>query len=137
MAAHTEGDDAFNLTGVWNGLYSYPVAREPVSFIATLTETGGWLTGTTEEIASVGAMRGQTITATLQGRRAGRGVTFLKTYDDLPRGYDTVHYAGDANDDGSEIEGRWTVPGNWSGKFLMIRAGGASATQTLEVAERI
>lgn len=137
MAAQIASADGLDLTEVWNGLYSYPRAREPVSFAATLTETGGWLSGAVEEIASVGPMRGQSITATLQGRRTGRAVTSLKTYDDLPQGYDTVQYVGDVNEDGSEIEGRWTVPGSWSGKFLMIRAGQTEIALTQDTAERI
>jgi hypothetical protein len=129
--------DALDLTGVWNGLYSYPRAKEPVSFLATLAETDTWLSGVTEEIASAGTMRGQTITATLQGRRTAHAVTFLKTYDDLPHGYDTVHYTGDVNDDGSEIEGRWTIPGVWSGKFLLIRANRRAIALTRDVAEQV
>lgn len=82
-------------------------------------------------------MRGRTIAATVQGRRAGRTVTFLKSYDDLPQGYDTVHYAGDVGHDDNEIEGRWTVPGSWSGKFLMIRASGTSVALLRKVAERV
>ncbi len=132
------GADALNLTGIWNGLYAYPHTRkEPVAFVASLGDNDGWLTGAIEEIASVGPMRGHTIAATIQGRRAAHAVTFLKTYDDLPQGYDTVHYAGDVNHDGSEIEGRWTVPGSWSGKFLMIRAGATKAALTRDVAERV
>jgi len=30
------GSSAQNLTGVWHGIYSYPIARAPVSFVATL-----------------------------------------------------------------------------------------------------
>jgi hypothetical protein len=47
---------------------------------------------------------------------------------------------GRINENAMEIEGRWRVPGNWSGKFLMIRAGGkdeAVRTEKLEpVGER-
>jgi hypothetical protein len=136
MAADT-ASDALDLTGVWNGLYSYPRAIEPVSFLTTLVETDSWLAGFIEEIASIGTMRGQTIAATVQGRRAGHAVTFLKTYDDLPQGYDTVHYAGDVNHNGSEIEGRWSIPGNWSGRFLMIRAGETEIALARDVAERV
>ncbi len=134
----TDTDDtALNLTGAWNGLFSYPSAIAPTPFTATLTDTGGWLTGTTEELAIAGDAQGKTITATLQGRRTGRSITFLKTYDGMPSGYDMVHYAGDLNHDGTEIEGSWTVPGNWSGKFLMIRASGAGMGLVREVEERV
>jgi len=137
MSAGTDNSDALNLTGVWHGLYSYPRARESVPFTASLTDGGGWLSGTTEEVPTSGKAKGLTLVATLQGRRTGHSVTFLKTYDDLRYGYDAVQYAGAVNQDGSEIEGRWTIPGVWSGKFLMIRAGAVQASLFRDVAERV
>ena len=67
-----------NLTGVWHGLYSCQAAMAPVSFMATLSDQGGWFDGTTEEIGSVGDAAGRTLTASLQGRRSGRSITMLK-----------------------------------------------------------
>ena len=40
--------DAQDLTGVWNGLYSYPDGLS-VTFVATLIESGGALSGSTHE----------------------------------------------------------------------------------------
>ena len=40
--------DAQNLTGVWQGLYTYPNS-ESVSFVATLIDSGGALSGSTHE----------------------------------------------------------------------------------------
>ena len=137
MSSQTDKADPLNLTGSWNGLYSYPSAREPVPFTAVLAENDSWLSGSTEETATAGKVCGQAIAATLLGHRSGNSVTFLKTYDDLPDRYDTVHYAGNVNQEGSEIEGRWTVPGSWSGKFLMIRARATEAVTSLDVAERV
>jgi hypothetical protein len=85
----------------------------------------------------VGSSAGKTITATLQGRRTRRSVTFLKTYDAVPAGYDAVRYEGDVNGDGTEIEGRWTVPGSWSGKFLMTRAGQVGIALVQKVEEKV
>jgi hypothetical protein len=121
------GADALNLSGVWQGLYSYRSKRDPVPFVATLTEMDSWLTGATEETGVVGEARGRTITATLQGRRDGHSVTWLKLYDGSFRLYDAVNYAGEVNRDGTEIEGRWSIPGNASGRFLMIRSSGIAA----------
>jgi hypothetical protein len=132
------GSDNDNLTGVWAGLYTYAAEiRKPVHYTAELTESGGWITGRTEEIASVGPRRGQPITATIQGRRSGRTVTFLKAYDMVAGGYDAVRYEGDLNNDATEIEGRWSIPGNWSGKFLMTRSGGADIALERDVAAKI
>jgi len=131
------GGGNFDLTGFWRGLYSYPINRAPVPFTADLTETGSWLTGATEEVATNREARGRTLTAILQGRRSGSSVRFLKLYDGAFRAYDSVAYEGVLNAEGTEIEGRWTVPGNWSGTFLMIRDGEISAELTKAVTEKV
>lgn len=118
--------DANDLSGLWRGLFSYPRKKPPVHFEASLRDTDGWLVGTTCETGTVGEAAGLTISATLQGRRMARRVTFLKIYDGQFRRYDSVHYEGTVNVDGSEIEGRWMIFGNWSGTFLMVRSAGSS-----------
>ncbi len=125
-----------NLTGVWHGLYSYPVAMPSVSFVATLSDQGGWFDGTTEEIGSVGDAAGRTLTASLQGRRAGSSITMLKIYHGPSAYYDSVHYAGDLNEDGTEINGTWRLSGTWSGTFLMVRSRTAETAATKEAAAR-
>src|SRR5215813_13968286 len=104
----TDQRDPLNLSGEWQGFYSYPSRQRPVSFSATLTEAGSWLTGTTSEKGAQGATRGRVLGATLQGRRTGRSVTFLKLYVDAFPAYDGVHYEGEVREDGTEIEGRWS-----------------------------
>jgi hypothetical protein len=111
-----------NLTGVWHGLYSYPYNRAPVSFVATLIEAGSAVTGTTHEPCDMGGRPNETLYATLQGRRQASTVSFLKTYDGTNPHYGRVAYQGTLSADGTEIEGRWMVPGSWSGKFLMVRS---------------
>jgi hypothetical protein len=128
---------AGNLSGVWHGQYSYPRNRAPVDFAATLTENNSWLHGVTQETGTVGDARGLTISATLQGRRTGRSVTWLKFYHGSYRGYDAVQYAGEVNEDGTEIEGRWIVSGSWSGRFMMIRSKDAAVERSREVTEKV
>jgi hypothetical protein len=114
-----------NLTGVWNGFFSYPRLLEPVTFTATLIETQSWVSGSTHEPCTVGKHIGQTLYATLLGTRAGNAVTFTKTYDGTVRGYSAVNYEGSVGADGMEMEGRWTIRVTWSGRFLMVRSGHA------------
>jgi len=130
------GPSAANLTGIWHGIYSYPIPRAPVSFVATLIETASTVSGTTHEPCTIGGSPNETMYATLLGSRQRSTVTFVKTYDGANPGYGKVAYAGTLSPDGTEIEGRWTVPGNWSGKFLMIRSVGKAEAVTRRVFER-
>ena len=120
----TEGLGAQNLTGVWHGIYSYPIARAPVSFVATLIESASAVTGTTHEPCAFGGSPNDVLYATVLGSRQDSAVAFMKTYDGANPHYGTVAYEGTLSPDRTEIEGRWIVPGNWSGKFLMIRSVG-------------
>ncbi|MFT4253336.1 MAG: hypothetical protein QM608_12700 [Caulobacter sp.] len=125
-----------NLTGVWQGLYSYPGAHAPVAFTATVLESGSWVSGSVHEVAydEYGVAE---VFATLLGKRDGAAVTFTKTYDGSAGWSHDVFYAGTVSDDGTEIEGTWTIPGEWSGKFLMIRSQGPRAAQLRQAFEDI
>ena len=126
-----------DLSGTWDGLYSYPSTLAPVAFVAALNETAGWFTGTTEEVARSRFSSGQTLTATLQGRRSGVLIKFLKLYDASVSGYDSVAYEGNISANGTEIEGRWTALGNWSGTFLMVRSRGMAESRSKTAKERL
>ena len=132
----TEGLGPQNLTGIWHGIYSYPIARAPVSFVATLIETTSAVSGTTHEPCTAGGSPNEILYATLLGSRQHSAVAFVKTYDGANPLYGTVAYEGTLSPDGTEIEGRWTVPGNWSGKFLMIRSAGKAEAVARTVFER-
>ncbi len=124
-----------NLTGIWHGLYSYPYGRPPVSFVATLIEAGRTVSGTTHEPCDREDSPGEMLFATLLGRRRGSMVAFLKTYDSANPNYSRVIYEGTLSADGTEIEGRWILPGS-SGKFLMIRSAGKEEAVEREAFER-
>jgi hypothetical protein len=130
-----DAPDARNLTAVWHGLYSYPRLYGSVSFVATLIETKTLVTGSTHEPCTLGDGPHDTLYATLLGSRQDSLVSFVKTYDAQDRGYGTVEYEGTLSADGSEIEGRWTVPRVWSGKFLMIRSASAAKARTRKLFE--
>jgi hypothetical protein len=128
--------DPLNLTGVWQGLYTYPGINKSVSFVATLIETPGTLTGSTHEPCVFRDGAGGTLFATLAGGRGGAQVTFRKTYAAAGPNYDLVDYEGTLSTDGIEIEGRWIIRRMWSGTFLMIRETGKAAARARKVVER-
>lgn len=126
-----------NLTGVWHGLYSYPNGRAPVAFVATLIEAGSTVSGTTHETCNAAGRRPkETLFATVLGRRHNHAIAFVKTYDGAHPNYGRVAYEGRLSADGTEIEGRWSVPGSWSGKFLMIRSAGREEAVTRRAYQR-
>jgi hypothetical protein len=129
--------DKVNLTGVWNGLYSYPQLGKSVSFVATLIETVSWVTGSTHEPCVFGDGAGNTLYATLLGSRASRTVLFRKTYDSAGPNYSLVEYEGVLSSDGNEISGRWAISTAWSGSFLMIRSGGQSVARTRKTLAKV
>jgi hypothetical protein len=123
-----DGASTHNLTGVWDGTYSYGSGEPSVAFVATLIESGATLTGTTHEPCIMGGSPDTIMLATLLGSRQGQAIRFVKTYEGNNPYYGTVHYEGTLNADATEIEGRWMIPGHGSGTFLMIRPTGAKQT---------
>jgi len=126
-----------NLTGIWNGLYTYPHGQS-TAFVATLIDTNGSLSGTTHEPSTSGDAPETTRFATIAGSRRDTAVTFTKRYD--PPGPSTsspVFYDGALNADATEIEGRWVIAQVWSGKFLMIRAAGQETAVSRKAVERV
>ncbi len=122
-------DGRQSLTGVWHGLYMFDENHEVESFVATLMETGPFLTGTTHEDAICDDGVRRRLLATVDGEREGAAVYFDKTYDGTAGWNHLVRYQGALNSDWTEVEGRWTVPGAWSGRFLMIRSGSKTLAQ--------
>ena len=118
-----------DVSGEWTGIYSYPSGLPPISFLAALTEREGWIAGVIEEHSREGAGPARRLGASIQGRRSGAAVTWLKLYDDPGFGYDAVGYEGAVSADGEEISGRWSIAGEWSGAFLMVRKSRAAAAR--------
>lgn len=109
-----------NLSGVWIGIFNYPEDLPATSFRATLTDSGGRLSGTIEEIDAV-VVVGRHLTSAVDGTRTGRSVQFTKFYAPVRDGYDAVVYQGTVSADGDEVTGTWQVPGAWGGSFIMTR----------------
>jgi hypothetical protein len=115
-----------SLSGQWHGLYSYPSFFEPVYFVATLVSFGVQFSGTTHEAAEGRDGAPLKSFAVVDGSLAAQDVSFLKTYDGSANRSHAINYEGTLSSDGMEIEGTWAIPGNWSGRFLMIRNAGAT-----------
>ena len=113
------------ISGRWIGIYNYPDASPPVPFDAILLESGGSISGTIEEVDEF--LDDAHLTATVDGSREGTAVRFTKFYDSGDAGFDTVQYEGVLNPEGTEIHGRWDIPGTWSGTFIMTRETGTEA----------
>ena len=111
-----------DLSGRWKGFFNYPDGFETTEFDAELRDLGGAISGETSEPHFEDS--GRILYATLQGARVGSNLRFHKTYDELDLHYHMVVYEGRIDPSGDEISGEWTVPGIWSGTFLMIRASG-------------
>jgi hypothetical protein len=122
-----------SLTGVWQGLYAGGGARGHVTFVATLLETASFVSGATHEPRAIGGTPGEILLATLMGDRAARAVRFTKSYDIADADYTIVEYEGTLSSDGTEIDGRWTIPGNCSGTFLMIRSSQTEVARSRKV----
>ena len=125
------------LTGVWQGLYSYPNMGDMTPFTATLIESGSRFSGSTHETCLIARRNRATLCAFVEGARAGQTVDFIKTYDGASGWSHSVHYEGVMNADGTEIEGRWRVPGGISGRFLMTRPAGKALAVERRVAATV
>jgi hypothetical protein len=127
---------AHDLSDIWHGRFIFPRLYAPVSFVATLQQTGDWIYGRVEEPGLRGEA-GKILSATISGKVIADAVTFLKTYDSLQGGYDAVRYEGLVSDEGLEISGTWNIPNNWSGPFIMIRSRGLAIVGSVHEEEKI
>ena len=112
-----------SLTGVWDGTFIQPGVGA-VTFLATLIEAGGALSGSVTEPCMMPGCPRSEHNAQLAGSRSGSAVSFVKRYEPPGYGYSTVFYEGSVNADATEIDGRWKLSDSpATGTFLMIRSG--------------
>ena len=125
--------DRLDLTGQWNGTYSYPAGLGPdTPFLATLADHAGNLSGLIIERDQF--HRQGTLEATIAGHRFGRAVDFTKTYCGDYIGYDVpIDYVGTLSADGLSITGVWSMH-EWDGTFEMHRDS-AAGEETAQVAQ--
>ncbi|MBK6414442.1 hypothetical protein [Sphingopyxis sp.] len=108
------------MTGLWIGQYWYPEPWEPpCSFIATLSDNQGSLSGSTSEASDL--LAGADERADVRGTRSGTAVSFYKYYDgDAAYGH-AVAYEGILSTDGQQVDGHWSID-DYSGGFVMTRS---------------
>lgn len=123
------------VTGRWEGIFNYPRALPPNGFVAELIEQAGAIGGTVEEVNDEPGRAGGPIAATIDGARIGSAIRFTKRYDDPTRADHPVLYEGTLAPEGDEIVGEWSIPGVWSGSFIMVRRVGEAVPAEAVVAD--
>ena len=125
----------FDLPGEWRGIFSYPSMFPPNEFRASLRDSAGLLSGLISQPREVFEQPGPDHQALIDGSRDGASVRWVKIYDALER--PTPHYEGTVQAGGDEIEGIWTIPGDWSGTFLMVRQSKATNAVERKISEEV
>ena len=129
------GDIEYNLSGEWRGIYNYPALYPANEFEARINDFGGRISGVIREPGDTFDPPGTVQHAVIEGAHQGCDVSFVKIYDELD--FPTPHYRGVVQPGGDEIVGEWTIPGDWSGTFLMVRTARAKEAIEREVGETI
>ena len=130
-------DDRLNMTGLWEGTFSYPAFQGPTTpFVARIEESGGTLSGSMMEPNTMG-WSSEELEAMVVGTRQGKSVDFTKSYDGSSDAAHAVDYVGLMSDDGNSVTGVWSLE-DLDGTFEMRRETGweeALATVVEEEAE--
>lgn len=125
-----------SLSGAWSGAYRFPGdARPEVVFNVQIEEVGGAFTGSLQEPNVYGFAPGDVVTADIEGVRTGQSVTFTKFYDGSGGMAHAVRYEGQADESLSRIDGKWSIPRDWSGTFFMVRDDDGEAVEAEERGE--
>ncbi|SFR80044.1 hypothetical protein [Sphingomonas jatrophae] len=124
--------DRMNLTGAWFGSFSYlGTTQADVSFIATIEEVAGLVTGETSEHTDVAGLQVE-LKAILRGSREGADVSFIKAYDGAGMAAHAVEYRGTLSDDGKRVSGAWEMEGVMGGFEMHREIVDVAAEEVLE-----
>ena len=119
--------DSHDLTGAWDGVFSYSGItgdRDTTPFLANITDRSGVIEGS---IIEPHHHRDVTMEAVIVGQRIGNTVHFSKDYNTTGDEYrNTVLYYGVLSADGDMITGEWRI-GHWDGAFEMTRQASLGA----------
>jgi hypothetical protein len=115
-----------SIAGSWTGAYHYPDdALPPVRFNFKIEQQADRVTGKMKEPNVFGDPNEEFLYANCRGTldREKRTVTFTKTYDGTAGISHDVEYSGKLSDNGSRIEGTWSIRQEgvpeFSGKFIL------------------
>ena len=129
--------DSTNLTGSWDGTFSYPDVPEagPITpFLAKISDNGGVIRGTVIEPHE---FQPGSAHSNILGQRIGRSVHFAKDYHSAGEFYrETVLYFGTVSSEGDLITGEWQIE-HWRGPFEMRRELTADAHAEREAEEAV
>jgi hypothetical protein len=111
------------LTGSWSGAFRYPDDAFPETvFNAQIEENiAGAFVGSVQEPNIIRPHLSAIIDATLEGAREGSALNFIKYYNGNGGMGHLVTYDGVVDANFQRIDGKWSVPGSWSGTFFMER----------------
>lgn len=129
-----------SLTGSWSGAYRFPGDVFPeVVFNAQIEEVGSAFTGALQEPNVHRYAPGDVVTSDIEGVRTEQAVTFTKFYNGSGGMAHAVRYEGSADANLSRINGKWSIPRDWSGTFFMVRddqAEEVAAEERAEIADK-
>jgi hypothetical protein len=135
MANSGQGEGA-NIGGAWNGLYFYRGYPEPVSYVALLIDVGTRFSGSIREFEGVISEKRILLHATVDGRRNGSSVSFLKTYDGTSGWKHSVgrHAQRRCNGDRRAVVCRWCErPLHHEGRRRNRGSGAAESLEPVQV----
>ncbi len=123
IEAGAEASDGRSLSGPWRGEYSDDGDDNPPrAFRATLKEMAGLVRGGIEEAVTENDKPERPLEAVVEGRRAERAVRLIKRYVSATKRFIPILYEGRVNEGGDRVEGRWSMRGGRTGRFVMSRA---------------
>lgn len=126
------------LTGSWSGAYRYPRKGWPETvFNVQIEEVGGAFSGSMQEPNLLRPELAPVATADIEGVRTGQAVSFTKFYDGSGGLRHAVRYEGTADAALTRIDGRWSIPNQWSGTFVMTRDDEGAAAEAEERVEEV
>jgi len=115
----------FDVSGVWNGMWHRSDGKEEGTFIATVVQNGNTLSGDMTIISTTfGDIHDTTVMGNVEGNNVVFGMAITVEGDKV-----TIDYGGTISDDGTYMEGTYTMSTGYSGTWTAIQ-GAPTITPT-------